>query len=153
MSEELIRYPSADGGLASSLAIKPLTPAAYKAPDYQSMLTEFNPAQMDALKTGKQIGLDGTVAPDNWSFSDFKMPGADSMQSFANLGGLAMELLAYSDKKKYMNAQTAGLKQNIAQQKVNNDFRADARDGINVVMAGGSAPSTVNNPPVNTRIG
>ena len=81
---------------------------------------------------------DGSVTPvggENPDTGGFGLDGA-SLQGYAQLGGLAMELIGYSDKKKFLKAQTQGLQQNIAQQKVDNDFRATARGNLNAPMAG-----------------
>ena len=57
-----------------------------------------------------------------------------AMQGYAQLGGLAMQLVGYKDQKKLLKTQTAGLQQNISQNKANFDFREKAKAGINRVV-------------------
>ena len=95
-----------------------ILPADWKT-SYQK--TDYSP-NLDAIDTfkSKQLTLGGGDTSTGFGFG----VDGESLQGYAQLGGLAMQLLGYSDKKKHMKAQTAGLKQNIAQQATDNAFKA-----------------------------
>lgn len=82
--------------------------------------------ELTALPEGIEDRIGGSGPESKSMFSGFGVDG-ESLSGYAQLGGLAMQLLGYSDREKYLRAQTAGLIENGAQAKIDNKLRNDNR--------------------------
>jgi len=116
----LLGEDTVPGGLASSVISAAPVPVT-KAFDWRNPTGGFVSEEFKSTSPSS-LSVVGTENPESsdWGFG----VDGESLQGYAQLGGLAMQLLGYSDKKKHMKAQTAGLKQNIAQQATDNAFKA-----------------------------
>ena len=98
--------------------------------------TEYKPLNIgggEGIDTSYyQLNADGTknVKTENPWYQN-----GETLSGMAQLGGLAMQLAGYSDRKKQMEVQTASLQQNLAQAKTDSAFKAATRSNLNAPMA------------------